>query len=184
MIALVASSQLDHVTGVVNTIDWSHPTWDLFLALIVPVAAVLYGLALGRDRVIVILVSIYMSLAVVAHLPNRIVLSSFAFQASAFVGLFLILFFLLSRSALHKTIATSDNRGPLWQTFLLSILQVGLLISVVLSFMPDSSIQNLQPMTRHIFVDPAAAFLWLIAPIFAMFALRGKDKDKKFKYDV
>ena len=44
----------------VTNINWAAPSWDLFIILFFIVAAFLYGLSLGRNRVIVILVSIYM----------------------------------------------------------------------------------------------------------------------------
>ena len=81
-------------------INWATPSWDLFIILFFVVAAFLYGLSLGRDRVIVILVSLYMALAIVNTAPY---LNSFTaeisynnasiFNVTIFVGIFIILFF-------------------------------------------------------------------------------------------
>src|SRR5512143_4108673 len=57
------------VANAVAGINWAAPTWDLFIVLFFVVTVFLYGLSLGRDRIIVILVSIYMALAVVSNAP-------------------------------------------------------------------------------------------------------------------
>ena len=51
------------------TLNWLQPTWDLFIILFFLIAALVYGIALGRDRILVIMVSIYMALAVVNYIP-------------------------------------------------------------------------------------------------------------------
>lgn len=176
----------------VATVNWSQPSWDLFIILFFIIAGFLYGLSLGRDRVIVILVSIYMAMAVVNTLPYLSnlttevgVTSLFAVKISVFVTLFIVLFFLLSRSALTSTIAASDSRGAWWQVLLFSFLHVGLLTTVTLSFLPPSSLQHLAPLTRSLFATEAARFIWILAPILAMVILKGGASERrKFKYDI
>lgn len=186
MIALAAAFQVEGATRLVNSIDWSKPSWDLFIVLFFIVAAFLYGISLGRDRIMVILVSIYMALAVVNSAPEEIVIQNvFVIRVSAFIGIFLLLFFLLSRSALLKTIAASDAKGSAFHVFIFSVLHVGLLISVVLNFLPATGVEKLAPLTRTLFVTPTAHFLWIIAPILVMSLIRGgASKEKKYKYDV
>ena len=99
----------------------------------------------------------------------------------AFTVVFIILFFLLSRSALSKTIA-SDSSGSWWQVILFSVIHVGLLISITLSFLPPESIEKLSPWTRSIFVYDYARLAWIILPIILMILLKGKEK--KIKYDL
>lgn len=162
--------------------DWSNPTWDLFIILFFVVAALLYGLSLGRDRIVVILVSIYMALAVVNAAPYIKDLETtisfnqaFAFKVSTFLGLFVILFFLLSRSALLRVFG-EGSRGAWWQVILFSFLHVGLLISIVLSFVPPEVNDHLAPLTRQIFTTEAARFAWILLPILAMAVVRNKEE--------
>lgn len=158
------------------SINWSAPTWDLFIALLFVIGALLYGLSLGRDRVLVILVSVYMALAVVANAPvlrdlNLLQLpipNEFVVQIGFFLGLFVVLFFFLSRSALSHTLASAGAPGPWWQTIVFSILQVGLLISITLSFLPPDALNGLSPLTRDIFTSYWGKSGWLIAPILFM----------------
>jgi len=176
----------------VANINWAQPTWDLFIILFFVVAALIYGLSLGRDRVIVILVSVYMALAVVNSAPfignfqADIGLNQFfVFRVSAFVVVFVALFFLMSRSALLSTVAGSDAPGSWWQVLLFSFLHVGLLISITLSFLPPAASSGLAPLTQSLFVKDVARFVWIIAPIAAMILIKGGAAEKKrYKYDL
>jgi len=189
--AVEATSQS---TSLLGTVDWSHPSWDLFIILFFVIAAFLYGLSLGRDRIIVILVSIYMSLAVATNAPflrdigfqqniNNTLQSLFFVKISMFLFVFILLFVLLSRSALLKTIGTSDDSGRWWHVILFSFLHVGLIISIVLSFLPPDAVNNLSPLMRQIFTSDIGRFIWIVGPILAMIVIRGKS-EKKFKYDM
>ena len=196
MLFVQAAYAAENAGGFLSNMNWSQPTWDLFIILFFIVAAFLYGLSLGRDRIIVILVSIYMSLAIVEHAPfisspdfqenvNNVVSQLFVFRISAFLVVFVLLFFMLSRSALVKTIASSDTHGAWWQVLLFSILHVGLIVSVVLSFLPPEATEGLAPYTRNLFATENARFVWIILPIIAMILLKGGASDtKKFKYDI
>lgn len=178
--------------NLVANVNWAQPSWDLFIVLFFIIAGFLYGLSLGRDRVIVILVAIYMALAVVNTAPyigniqgDLGVANVFVFRISAFVAIFIVLFFLLARSALLQTIANSDSRGTWWQVMLFSFLHVGLLISIVLSFLPKNASDNLAQLTKSFFVTETARFLWIIGPIVAMILIKGGAAEKKkFKYDI
>jgi hypothetical protein len=158
-----------------QSLNWGSPSWDLFIFLFFIIGALLYGLSLGRDRVIVILVSMYMALAVVSNTPalNSLNLQlqvnqSFALKITFFLGIFVVLFFLLSRSALLKTIGSSGAPGSWWQTIVFSVLQVGLLISITLSFLPSELTNNLSSITKQIFMSDNGRSAWMIIPILFM----------------
>lgn len=195
MIAVMAVQAVQSTAGMFGSIDWSKPSWDLFIILFFVIAAFLYGLSLGRDRIIVILVSIYMALAVATNAPflsnkafqdsvNSTLSQLFVIQISMFLFVFILLFFLLSRSALLKTIGGSDEKGKWWHVLLFSFLHVGLIISIVLSFLPADSATHLAPLTRQIFTSDLGRFLWIVGPILAMAIIRGSSSDKKFKYEI
>ncbi|MBI3115652.1 MAG: hypothetical protein HYZ09_04150 [Candidatus Kerfeldbacteria bacterium] len=176
----------------VANVNWAQPTWDLFIILFFVIAGFLYGLSLGRDRIVVILVSIYMSLAVVNTAPfigqgsaQVGIESFFVLKVSAFLILFILLFFLISRSALLATIASSDSRGAWWQVLLFSFLHVGLLTAITLSFLPPSSVESLAPMTQTLFSGDTALFLWIVAPIIGMMIMKGgaREKNRRREYD-
>lgn len=167
--------------NLIASIDWSTPSWDLFIILFFILASTIYGFSLGRDRIIVILISLYMALAIVNYAPflGKIttdvgITGAFVFQVSAFVASFLLLFFMLSRSALAATIGRNRADGPWWQIIVFSFLHIGLLISAVFSFLPASITDGLAPLTKQLFVNEMAVFLWIILPIIFMIMIRGR----------
>jgi hypothetical protein len=173
---------MDSTVSFLANINWAAPSWDVFVYLFFVIGAFLYGFSLGRDRIIVILVSIYMALAVVGNAPiiNQVNLAfhiseNIILQISLFLGLFVLLFFLLSRSALVKTIGENSAPGKWWQVIVFSFLQVGLLISIALSFLPADAVSVFSEQTRQIFIGDYGKSAWLIAPIVFM-ALGPKAK--------
>lgn len=157
-------------------IDWSRPSWDLFIFLFFFVISFLYGFSLGRDRILVILVSIYIAMAVVPAFPylDKLYLDlsvqGFAFKVTSFYIIFIVLFFLLSRSALVNLLG-AQNTGVgdnFIEVILFSILHVGLLVSITLSFLPEVALARLATGTREVFTSEMGKFLWLVAPVVAM----------------
>jgi hypothetical protein len=174
---------MDQVLSALASIDWASPSWDLFVYLFFAIGALLYGFSLGRDRIIVILVSIYMALAVVGNAPviNQFNLAfhisdNIILRITFFLGVFVVLFFLLSRSALIKTIGENSAPGKWWQVIVFSVLQVGLLISITMSFLPPETANAFSIQTQQIFMSDYGRSAWLIAPIVFM-SLSPRKKD-------
>jgi hypothetical protein len=169
------------LSGFLAGINWAAPTWDLFIVLFFIITVFLYGMSLGRDRVIVILVSIYMALAVVSNAPflgnwdaNVNVGEFFAFRVTTFLGMFVLLFFLMSRSALHRAFGKLAS-GSWWQVLLFSTFHVGLLVSITLSFLPEGAIGGLAPLTQTLFSTDIARFVWIVAPIVGMVLIKTEE---------
>lgn len=156
-----------------NQINWANPSWDLFLIVFIIVVAIIYGLFLGRDRLMLIFVCLYMSLAItnvapwLKNLPPLSVDQLFILKSGIFVGLVVILFLLLSRSILFRTMANTPKHSGL-TVIIFSILHVGLLVSVIMSFMPPNYGYFLGPLTQKLFLSSLAQFIWIIIPIIIM----------------
>ena len=180
------------VTAKLASVNWTNPTWDLFIALFFVVAAFLYGLSLEKDKIIIILISVYMALGVlnVAPFVGKMYEAGaaakdfpvpadqfFVFKIIVFLVIFLCIFFLLSYSVNLKAIARA-GLDKWWEVVIFSFLHVGLLISIVLSFLPDSVTSSLTIFTRAIFVDKLSQFFWIVAPIAAMVLVRSSKKAK------
>jgi len=164
----------------VASINWGQPTWDLFIVLFFIIAGFLYGMSLGKNRIIIIIISIYMALAVVNTPPvMKVMQEMFTVKMSTFLIVLILLFFFLSRSALSKALSGADDRGTWWQVILFSILHVGLLVSIVISFLPPDSLEKLAPLTRTLFAGDYARFLWIVAPIIMMILIKGESGNKK-----
>jgi len=167
------------VSGWLAGVNWASPSWDLFIAVFFLVAVFLYGLSLGRERIIVILVAIYMSLAVVTNAPYigqlRGGMDQFAaLRIALFISIFVALFFLLSRSAMLKAL-TNLTGGGFLQVLFFSALQVGLIVSVAVSFLPSEGVAALAPLTKTVFASDMGRFFWIVSPILCMTMLKGNE---------
>jgi len=167
-------------TEFLSNLNWSVPSWDIIILIIFVITVFVYSLALGRDRILGILISTYIALAVSFGLPFMDALQKaidstgfFAFKVSAFVVVFLFTFFLLFQSVLIQSVKVV--RGGFWQVILFSILLVGLLTSVILSFLPQEALNHLSEFTKAVFLSDMAKFLWIILPVIAL-AFLGKSR--------
>lgn len=184
------SENIQH--GVLGTLSNLNPilqggnfmgfTWDMLIILFLLVASFVYGFILGRERIMLILVSIYICIAITETTPflyNMIpqdysANNIFIFKIGVFLGLFVLLFFLLSGSRVLRTFSRSNSPGGWWQVIVFSILQVGLLMSVMISFVPEEFYNQLSSFTREWLSGESVQFFWLIAPIVAMALLRDR----------
>ncbi len=158
----------------------ANPTWDLFIILFFVIAAFLYGITLGRARVVVQIVASYMTIAVLAAAPflrnvqTKTPFNHTVFYLISFLVVFALLSFLLSRSAFHKHLA--DGKGSWADVFVLSVVQVGLITSVTLSSLSEGALSHLSYPTRMVFTGQPGAFIWVLLPIIALVFIKGKEK--------
>lgn len=155
-----------------------HHVW-LLIGIIVLLLA--YGIFVGRDRMVTLLLSVYLSLAILTNAPfigtvsrwlglqNRPVL-----QVGWFVGLFLLMFLLLWRSDVLRGMAY--ERGSWWESILLVFLQVGLLTSIVLFLLPIAWLASLPVQVTEVFLGEVGRSFWLIAPL-VFLAILGRKGD-------
>jgi hypothetical protein len=172
--------QLEQLKYLVSTFNWHSASWDLFIFLFWLVASTMYAFAAGRGRILSVMVSIYMAKLLVIEAPflsteiskqlNITVLS--LQQLAAFAVIFLLLFIFLARYA-FKTGA--DGRRLLAIPFSLAfaVLQIGLLINIVLTLLPEHVQNNFSPLVKFVFIQDPASFVWLVLPA-AFIVLLGK----------
>ena len=170
------------ILKLITNVNWAAPSWDLFIVMFFVVTVFLYGISLGRDRIIVILISIYISIAVVQTAPflgamhaDINIGQDYAFRIASFLGLFLLLFFLLSRTALTAIFANLAA-GEWWQVLFFSAFQVGLLVSITLSYLPKEAIATLAPLTQTLFATETGRFFWVVAPLVGMVLLKPEKR--------
>jgi len=166
-----------------NNFNPYSPTWDIFIILFFVIATFLYGLTLGRARVVVQIVSSYMTMALLAAAPfmdkveARTPLNHTVFYLIAFMTVFVLLFLLLSKSAFHQHL--SEGKGTWWDVLVLSVVQIGFLTSIVLSSMSGFALGHVSGITQIVFAKQPAPFIWTVLPIGALVVIRGKRERKK-----
>ena len=173
------------VQYLIHTFNWHSPSWDLFILMFWIVGSVLFAFASGRGRMLTILVSTYMAQLLVIKAPffssiasSRFNVTSTMAQLAAFVVLFLIFFIFLSRYAFKSSL---DGKQITSLPFVLifTFLQVGLLVNIILNYLPDQIKNSFSPLIQFLFLQPQATFVWLIAPV-AFLIIAGRFVSEKF----
>lgn len=159
--------------------------WDIFIILVFLIAVLIYGLFLGRNRMVVLLLSSYFSFAITQVIPWQGLVSlewlgigaepSASLKILIFLGIILLFYFLIPRSVLSSTLRIKKRGDASWaQLFVLSIAQVGLLAMIIISFLPSDIVANLGSPIKKILIGPEARFVWVTVPILIMALMRRK----------
>ncbi len=165
-------SQFEHLKFLLHTFNWHGASWDLFILLFWLVASTMYAFAAGRGRILSVLVSIYMAKLLVIEAPflstevsKHLNISLLSMQQLiTFAIIFIVLFIFLARYAFKTAV---DGRQLIAIPFSLAfaVLQIGLLINIVLSMLPQQVQENLSPLIQFVFIQNPASFVWLVLPV-------------------
>ncbi|MBI4599911.1 hypothetical protein HY732_03230 [Candidatus Uhrbacteria bacterium] len=152
--------------------NFTHPSWDTFVVIFFATGVIVYSFFANRERLAVMLLATYSAIAImtatpllsgyIAQLP---VGGTLPYRLAIFLGLFLILFVLFS----YNMSLRSDMGQSLVQAVFLSVLQVGLFLSIVLSYLPQDIFST--QFVKSFFIDDLPRSLWMIAPVSAMLVM-------------
>lgn len=150
------------------------------LVLIFIVVASIYGFFLGRQRLTIIIVAGYFSLVINKAIPWA-GLGFLGVKGSPgtnveiflFLALVIGIFFLMHGPSLSSAFSLR-GRGSWWQVIILGFFQLGFMASVVISFLPQKTINDLDPFVQQMFNSDLAKFLWLLLPVVAILILKKK----------
>lgn len=164
-------------------------SWDWLIILIFLAVALVYGLAMGRNRLVVVMLGIYFSFFLTRAIPwKELPLLNFKEAPESTVQIFIFLalsigfYFLIPHSSLRHALKLGGRgASSWWQVLILSILQIGLILAMVVAFLPVKITAGLSPLARIIFVGQLAHFLWLLLPLLAIMFLRGRQS--QYSYD-
>jgi hypothetical protein len=149
--------------------------WAIFLIFLV--TAFIYGIFMGRNRLVMVMMGSYFSFVLVKFIPWK----QFDYEPQSNLLIFILLalilgfYFLLPHSAFRSALRGSRKKSDWWQSLILSILQIGLILSMVLSFLDKKVIEGLSPLAQMIFSGQVPQFLWLLMPIAAMMFLKPRQ---------
>lgn len=155
---------------------------DWLMALIFLAVAAVYGLAMGRNRLVVVMLGCYFSYILTRAIPWKEmaflgVKQSPSSTAQIFIFFVLLLgfYFALPHSAFSSALRLRGRRSSnWWQAIVFSTLQVGLILQMAISFLSVKVTASLSPLAQSIFVGQMAQFAWLLLPILAMMFLKSR----------
>lgn len=163
---------MEQYQHLITAFNWQNPSWDLFILLGWVVVSLIYAFTAGRGRIINILMSVYVAKLLTIEAPflgntlnkslpeNLLALQ----QLLTFLILFLMLFFLLGRFAFRTSVDGRQFSSMIFGIFF-SFLQIGLLINIILVYLPQKIQTGLSPLVQTLFVNSPAGFVWLLVPL-------------------
>lgn len=152
----------------------SNPTWDILLLLFFFFAVFVYGLMVGRNRIIVLLLASYPAALINEYIPysknfldnlnvfQAIFLKSFGFFVLSFFIFWIFKSSGFSRKELNKKTS---------QVIFLSFLNVGFWANIIFGYALKISEEavKLAPLVRLLFGSAISHFIWLVLPILALY---------------
>lgn len=143
------------------------------LLLVLLVFSTVFWLLIGRFRLHNFLINIYISLALLQVVPEEVM--DFSPNASVLIFLIFIVLLTLMNKYLFD-IHQSGSGMALWQVFVMSFLEVVLLLSVIISFLPTKLvIKYISKNSLGYFVDPWWTFAWMILPLAFLIFVRRRE---------
>lgn len=156
----------------------THPTWDLMVIFFFIAAGFFYGISAGKTKLIAVLFSLYVSAIVFENFSylnfltkSRPLIEVFLVRSAIF-GILVVLLAMLFNKHLSRDYTSGTKVW--WQIFLLSFLEVGLLMSFIFQLLPAKELFTFSPIVENIFASSRAFFWWLTLPLVALFVIIGK----------
>jgi hypothetical protein len=140
---------------------------DIMLLFVLVFISFLFGMFIGRHKLIAVLVNIYVSYALVNVIPANF-FSDPTYRALVF--LILIVGLTLLGKRMFDIYISGAGSGFLWRIFAMSFLEVVLLLSIVISLLPKKEALSYVSASSYGYLatDPMK-LIWMIAPLVFMF---------------
>jgi hypothetical protein len=130
---------------------------DILLLLVVVGASAIFAMLIGRFRLLAILANIYIALAVLSAVPGEY-LTSYLYAVGFFLAIVIVM------TVFGKKLFDAYLSG--WRVFALSFLEVGLLLSVIVSFLPrEIALEYVSKNAYFYLASPLAHLAWVVAPL-------------------
>ena len=152
----------------------SNLSQDVMLVLFVALVSFVFGMVLGKHKLMSVLVNIYVSFAVMSVVPKEM-FSQTDYKVFAFLILLAVLT-VLSRKIFDISFS-SGGSAFMWRVFVVSFLQVALILSIVLSLVSKKeALAYVSSSAYEYLVIGWAPLFWMLIPLVCMFLLYRKNK--------
>ena len=133
------------------------------LVLVLLAVTVAFWLLVGRKRLHAVLVNIYLSFILTQAIPKDILGANLNYLVVIFLAIILLLTFF---GRYTFDIQLSGSGLAYWQLFVMSFLEVGLIVSIMAFFVGDKTLLKfVSKDALFYFSSPWAKFLWLALPL-------------------
>lgn len=136
---------------------------DITLLLVVVFVSFIFGMFIGRYKLISILINIYVSCAIINAVPEKY-LTDYSYKLIGFFALVIIL--TLFGKKLFEIHISGAGSGFLWRVFAMSFLEVVLLISITLTLIPQKiALTYVSRFSYNYLASENAHLFWLVFPL-------------------
>jgi len=167
---LITNVNIQNLNQATNNIDWSANSKDLLLILFLALSVLIHIFILKRDKIFSWLIGIYASFLIVLFFPYHLWLSKISLEqmvwikSAGFIALAVFLAVIFSRG--HVFAGSQGNAlSRFIHAFVYGILSVGLLISLLATFLPMELLSQFSALALNIFNTDLARFIWLALPL-------------------
>lgn len=157
---------------------------EMLFGLLAVIFLLLYGLSLGRTRALISLLAIYIAYVLQAIFPYfselhntmRLPVEMYVTRIAIFFIFYIVIFAILNRS-LAKHRLTMKEFSIFWVS-LISLLQLGILVAIVLNFIPVDKLSLFPEYLLGYFAEQRALFFWLTAPIVILITMKREKRSR------
>jgi hypothetical protein len=130
-------------------------------------ASLVFGFVFGRWKLINIIINVYIALAFIGVLPKSLYETSVYGKAGVFVLILIVLTAIDKRLFdLHISNAGVDF---FWRLLVMSLLMTGMIVSVILSFLPRAIATGFISVTVYgYFASSGALIFWMATPLLSL----------------
>lgn len=140
--------------------------------LVIVFASFIFGMLIGRYKLVTVLINIYVAVALLSVLPEKL-FSDYYYRLILFFAIIAGLTFLGKK--MFEVPIFGSGKSFLWRVFAMSFLEVMLALSMALSIAPKKEALNYISLTSYnYFVSENALIFWMLAPLVFMFIIRKK----------
>jgi hypothetical protein len=139
----------------------------------------LLGLMLGKNKMFLMLLGSYIASALLSVVPIKKMFPDFFGKEENFVVL--IILYLVLIVAVYFIFSKSGRKVKsrgfwfVFQVFFYALFLVGIILSMVFSFLPKDLISEFSSVTLNIFNTSLARTLWFVVPLIFIGIFRRKD---------
>lgn len=148
---------------------------DMSLLLLFVGMSLTFGFIFGRWKLINILINVYISLAFIGVLPKAFLDVSLYAKSGTF--LVLLVFLTAIDNRLFDVHISSAGTDFFWRLIVTSILVTGMIVSVLLSFLPKGiALGYISSVAYGYFASPGALIFWMVVPLLSLLFINNRLK--------
>lgn len=146
----------------------------VMLLVVMLLLSLLFWVLIGRFRLHNFLINVYISSAMLMVVPKE------AMQFSKYAPVILLLIFVVFLTLMNPYLFDIHQSGSglaLWQVLVMSFLEVGLVMSILLSFLPAKDVlKYLSKDALLYFSSPWGRVAWMVAPLAFLIFVNKRDR--------